>query len=71
MLVNEATRRGLAIRRERRVMVAQGWEEISCASGIGDLWKLDRGARIGERIVETTLGISGLSVWVRTEKPQA
>lgn len=65
MRVNETTRRALAVRRQRRDLVAQGYEEVG--EGGGRLWELERGGRIGHRITDAIIAIHGRSVYVKIE----
>ncbi len=65
MKVNELTKRVLAARRQRRDMTLDGYEEITMTFGIGRLWELDRGCRIGWKLVDAKLGVDGRSVYVK------
>ena len=71
MLVTACTKKALAGRRQKRDLLKRGYEEITCASGIGRLWELDRGARRGWQIVDAIVGVNGLSVFVKTEDRRA
>ena len=39
------------------------------AFGIGKLWELDRGGRIGWKVVDAVVGADGRSVFVKAEPP--
>ena len=69
MLVTLRTRLALAYRRQRKKLLNLGYEEITCTSGIGNLWELDRGRRRGWRITDAVVGESGLSVYVKVSPP--
>ncbi|GLR46062.1 hypothetical protein GCM10007880_65800 [Mesorhizobium amorphae] len=66
MQVTEFTRRALAYRKQRRDLIAKGYEEID-ESG-GKLWELHRGARVGHRIVDAVIAADGRSVYVKCER---
>lgn len=71
MKVNATARRILAIKRQRRDLVRLGYEEISCASGVGQLWELDRGGRIGWTLTDPIIGADGRSIYVKAVPPQS
>lgn len=47
-------------------MFKAGWEWVGERGG--DLWKLYRGARTDEHIVDAKVGKNGLGIWVKIEK---
>ncbi|RUV07952.1 hypothetical protein EOA79_02360 [Mesorhizobium sp. M1A.F.Ca.IN.020.03.2.1] len=65
MLVTNFTRRALAYRKQKRDLLAQGYEEIG-ESG-GKLWELHRGKRMGHRIVAAVIATDGKSLYVKCE----
>lgn len=67
MKFTELTKQSLAYRRQRKEMVSKGYEEITMAFGIGNLWELDRGGRYDFRLVDAVLGTNGKSVFVKAE----
>jgi hypothetical protein len=69
MQITEFTRNALAIRRQMRDLHDKGYERISCAHGIGNLWELDRGYRYQCKIVDAVIGFDGKSVFVKVEAP--
>lgn len=71
MKISEFTREQLAIRRQMRDLHSKGYERISCAFGVGKLWELDRGGRVGWKITEAVIGLDGKSVYVKAEPPGA
>jgi hypothetical protein len=71
MLVTDFTRRAIAYRRQRRDLLAKGYEQITCKFGVGDLWQLDRGYRYDWRLTDCVLGVDGKSVYVKAEPPVA
>lgn len=68
MKMTPFSRQILANRRQRRELTGLGYEEITMAGGIGLLWQLDRGCRIGWKLVDAKLGVNGLSVYVKAER---
>jgi len=71
MLMTDVTKNSLAIRRQMRNLHAKGYERISCAFGIGNLWELDRGGRYRWKITDAIVGLDGKSVFVKAEPPTA
>lgn len=69
MTMNDMVREQLAVRRQMRDLHGKGYERISCAFGIGDLWQLDRGARYRWKITDAVVGLDGKSVFVKAEPP--
>lgn len=67
MRVTSLTKEQLAARRQKRDLEAKGYEQITCQWGIGELWQLDRGSRIGWKLTDVVLGVDGLSVFVKAE----
>lgn len=65
MKVTQITRDAFHYRRQKRRLERQGYEQITCAFGIGNLWQLDRGSRYNWRIVEAVVGVDGESVFVK------
>jgi len=65
MKVTDFTRRALATRRDKRDMLAQGWEFVG--EGGGNLWELYRGVRWRQRIVDVRIAACGKALWVKTE----
>ncbi len=63
MLTTNLTRLRLAQRREERDMLEAGWERVG--DNGGKLWELNRGARIGQKILEVKVAVDGVSLWVR------
>ena len=68
MLVTELTRNVLKSRKQARDLKQRGYEIITCKFGIGDLWQLDRGYRVHQRIVDAVVGEDGKSVFVKVER---
>ena len=67
MKVTDGTRLELAMRRQRRDLLAAGYEKAA-----EPLWELDRGLfRTNERIVDVEIGADGKSLYVRTDKNRA
>jgi hypothetical protein len=69
MIVNELTKEHLVVKRQLREMLRNGYEEITMSFGIGKLCVLDRGGRIGWKLVDAVLGASGHSVYVKAVPP--
>lgn len=67
MKVTGLTKRFLASRRQRRQLIAKGYEEVGEGGGL--LWQLERGGRIGHRIVDAIIAVEGRSVYVKIENP--
>lgn len=65
MLVNERTRKVLAIRRQRRDLLAAGYEEVG--ENGGKLWELERGGRYDQRIVDAVVSAGDKSVFVKVQ----
>lgn len=65
MRVSETTKRVLCARRQHRDLTARGYEEVG--EGGGRLWELERGGRIGHRIVHAIIASHGRSVYVKIE----
>ena len=63
MKVTQFTREALAVRREYRDMPKDGWE--FCRE---PLWKIIRGERYRERIVEARPSVCGKHVWLKTDR---
>lgn len=66
MIGTDWQKKVLAGRRERRDMEKAGWERVG--EGGGKLWELNRGGRIGQRIVDVKIALDGTSLWVRVAK---
>ncbi len=64
MKVTAFTKRALRIRRERKRLFAEGYEEVGENGGL--LWQLYRGHRIGYVITEVVVGPDGLSLFIKT-----
>lgn len=64
MKVTGITKRNLHIRRERKRLLAEGYEEVG--EGGGRLWELYRGCRIGYIITDVVIGPDGLSLLIKT-----
>ena len=62
MLVTERTKQVLAYRRQRRELLAAGYEEVGERGGM--LWQIYRGGRVGQRIRDVVIAEGGLSVYV-------
>lgn len=69
MIVSDVGRQQLAVRRQMRELHAKGYERISCAFGIGNLWELDRGYRCAWKITDAIIGMDGKSIFVKAEPP--
>ena len=67
MKVTNFTRHALHERRERRKLLAAGYEEVG--EGGGKLWELERGWRYGYRIVDVKIAPEGRSLFVLIEPP--
>lgn len=67
MILTQATRQSLAVRRQRRDLTAAGYEEVDDSGG--RLWELNRGHRWGHRIVDVVIGHSGKNLFVKIEAP--
>lgn len=67
MLVTDTTRKALAYRRQKRDMTRRGYEQITCAFGVGQLWELDRGGRWHWRIVDAVVGVDGKTIYAKAE----
>jgi hypothetical protein len=65
VVVTEITRKSLAIRRQRRDLLAIGYEEVGEGGGL--LWQLERGARQSQRIVDAVISVGGKSVFVKIQ----
>jgi hypothetical protein len=61
MLVTDHTRRALAYRRQKKQLLAEGYEYVS-----EPIWELHRGARWRERIVDVKISTDGQSLYVKT-----
>jgi hypothetical protein len=66
MLLNDRTRKWLAVRRARQSFKERGFEEIG-ESG-GRMWELHRGGRQDCRITACEIDPLKKTVWVRVEK---
>jgi hypothetical protein len=71
MIVSDFTREQIAVRRQMRDLHSRGYERISCAFGVGKLWELDRGCRVGWKITDAVIGLDGKSVYVMTAPPRS
>lgn len=65
MKVSHRTRVLLAIRREQRRRLHDGWEYVG--EGGGSLWELKRGVRLSHRITDAAVAVDGKGVWVKIE----
>lgn len=63
MRVTERTRSILAFRRQRRDLLAKGYEKAH-----EPLWELHRGGRYNERIIDVQISTSGTDLYVLTDK---
>lgn len=61
MKVTDVTREVLNARRERRRLLAAGYEFQEGP------WELHRGNRMNHRIVDVRISASGKDIWVKTE----
>lgn len=68
MKVTKFTRNVLAARKQKRDMLAKGYEEVGEGGGL--LWELERGSRIGHKIIDAVVAVHGRSVYVKVEAPQ-
>jgi hypothetical protein len=59
MLVTDATRRLLAIKREQRAMTKNGYRKHETD------WEILRGVRIGEIIIDAQVSVCGKYVWTK------
>lgn len=66
MKVTDFTRRALAVRRDRRDMIAAGWEFVG--EGGGKLWELYRGYRYTHRISDVRIAADGKALWIKTKE---
>jgi hypothetical protein len=64
MKLTATTKRILGVRRFRRNMEAVGYEDISEG---GKLWELDRGSRIGHKIVDVKIGPDGRTLFAKVQ----
>jgi hypothetical protein len=65
MKVTDLTRQVIAARRQRRELLARGYEEVGEGGGL--LWQLRRGGRVGHVIVDAIIATNGLSVYCKIE----
>lgn len=66
MKVTRFTRNALAFRRQKRDLLAKGFEFVPEG---GALWELHRGCRIGHRITDAVIAADGKSLYVKVEPP--
>jgi len=66
MIVSEFTKSTLKIRRDRRDMIASGWEFVSDSGG--KLWELHRGYRRSHVISDVKIAACGKALWIKTQK---
>lgn len=65
MKMTKFARAALAVRKDCRDRERAGYEFVG--EGGGRLWELERGRRIGHRIVEVHISACGRGLWVKTE----
>jgi hypothetical protein len=63
MLVTDFTRQSIAFRRQQRVLLADGYEEVG--EGGGKLWELYRGYRTRQSIKDVKIATHGKSLFVK------
>lgn len=63
MKVTQITKDALSARRQRRELLAVGYEEVG--EGGGRLWEIYRGGRVGHKIRDVVIGKHGMSIYVR------
>lgn len=66
MINSQFQKDALAYRREARDMTKAGYERVGEGGGL--LWQLERGCRIGHKIVDVRIALRGTSVWCKIEK---
>lgn len=66
MKVNNITRHAFRIARQKRELIAKGYERVG-ADHPGKLWELDRGWRHDREIVDAIIGADGKSIFVKIE----
>jgi hypothetical protein len=66
MRVTDRTKSILACRRQRRELIAAGWDHVS-----DPVWEIDRGGRWDEVIIDVKIATDGKSLYVKTAKRQA
>ena len=66
MKVTDFTRKALAVRRDKRDRLRNGWEFVG--EGGGKLWELNRGYRLRHSIVEVAISACGKGVWIKAEE---
>ena len=66
MKVTERTRRILKHRRHSRDMIKDGWERVD--DGGGMLWEINRGYRLGQKILACQISLCGTFLWVKIGK---
>jgi hypothetical protein len=64
MKITNKTKEVLRCRRERRRLLAEGYEEVG--EGGGRLWELYRGRRVGYVITDVKIAPEGLSLFIKT-----
>ena len=63
MKVTERTRRILKHRRHSRDMIKNGWEIVG--DNGGKLWEINRGYRLGQKIIACQISMCGTYLWVK------
>lgn len=66
MKVTEFTRHALAVRRDERDALKQGFEMVG--ENGGKLWELYRGGRYQHKITDVRIAKSGKALWIKTAK---
>lgn len=66
MLESKAAKHSIAVRRDRRDRMKQGYEYLG--EGGGKIWELYRGCRYDHVITDAIIAADGKGVWVKTEK---
>lgn len=64
MKITELTRQALKTRRDRRGMLADGWEFVG--ENGGRLWTLYRGSRMNHVISDVRISACGRGLWIKT-----
>lgn len=64
MMLSALTRESLRVRRERRRLEAEGWQEVG--EGGGRLWQLHRGSLIDHIITDVCIGPTGKTIFIKT-----
>lgn len=65
MLESDFSKLARRVRTDNRDMPKHGWEKVG--EGGGNLWELNRGCRIGHKIVDVRIAADGVSLWIKTE----